>query len=68
MLVAHHYCACRTLERGEEVIEEEEKEAVKLDPSTDFNFQSGCGRWQRKGGWERGTGLDGSWRVFERLS
>ena len=55
----------RTQERGEEeVIEEKEKEAVKLDPSTDFNFQSGCGRWQGKGGWERG--LDGSWRVFER--
>ena len=57
----------RTQERGEEeVIEEKEKEAVKLDPSTDFNFQSGCGRWQEKGGWERGRGLDGSRRVFER--
>ena len=51
----------------EEVIEEEEK-AVKLDPGRDFNFQSGCGRWQGKGGWEMGRGLDGPWRVFERQS
>ena len=43
----------RTQERGEEEVIEE-KEAVKLDPGRDFNFQSGCGRWQGKedGRWE----------------